>query len=123
MNEATRVTFIDVYYKGFHVGITKRGDEIAGKEDFVLQAMQVKEAVDAIENMGFEPSWNTQTNKEVKQNGFDEADRVMMTTAPKKSCKTCGADVVERQGTSKAGKRYHGLFCKDNDAHIEWLPV
>lgn len=37
-------------------------------------------------------------------------------------CETCGAKATERQGVSKAGKAYHGIFCSTDDkTHTRWL--
>src|SRR3990167_10912281 len=60
--EYSKVTFVDVYYKGFHVGITERGETLATATQFTDQAMQMKVAIEKMIADGFEPSWNKQTN-------------------------------------------------------------
>lgn len=37
-----------------------------------------------------------------------------------KVCKICGKPAVYKEGVSKAGKAYHGLFCSADDKHIDW---
>lgn len=38
------------------------------------------------------------------------------------NCMTCGQPAVQRQGVSKAGKPYNGIFClTDNKSHTKWL--
>lgn len=38
------------------------------------------------------------------------------------SCQQCGEPATERQGTSKAGKAYHAIFCSSgNRTHTVWL--
>jgi len=37
-------------------------------------------------------------------------------------CEVCGKPAVERKGTTKGGKRYHGIFCStDEKSHVRWL--
>lgn len=37
-------------------------------------------------------------------------------------CDTCGKPATERQGVTKAGKPYHGIFCTTGDKdHTKWL--
>jgi len=37
-------------------------------------------------------------------------------------CEICGAPAIERKGTSKSGKYYHGIFCSTkNKSHVRWL--
>lgn len=38
------------------------------------------------------------------------------------TCMTCGANAYERQGKTKEGKEYHGIFCSTKDkTHTVWL--
>ena len=57
--EAPLSIHIDCYYKGFHSGITIR----SGKNDEV-PAHKIKHAIDALIELGFEPSWNRATSNE-----------------------------------------------------------
>lgn len=37
-------------------------------------------------------------------------------------CETCGKAAIERKGTTKGGKQYHGIFCTTEDrSHTRWL--
>lgn len=37
-------------------------------------------------------------------------------------CDFCGQPAVEREGVSKAGKPYHGIFCSSEDKnHTKWI--
>lgn len=37
-------------------------------------------------------------------------------------CEVCGKPAVEREGTTKGGKHYHGIFCSSEDrSHTRWL--
>lgn len=38
------------------------------------------------------------------------------------TCETCGERALERKGTSRVGKPYHGIFCSSDDkSHTKWL--
>ena len=50
------------YYKGFSLQVTVR-DENVTVQPLVEKMIQI---IDYMEEKGFEPSWNTQTNKQVK---------------------------------------------------------
>ena len=37
-------------------------------------------------------------------------------------CEVCGKPAVEKKGTTKNGKQYHGIFCSSEDkSHTRWL--
>lgn len=37
-------------------------------------------------------------------------------------CDVCGQPAVEKRGTTKSGKKYHGIFCTTEDrSHTRWL--
>ncbi len=37
-------------------------------------------------------------------------------------CEICGKPATEREGTTKGGKHYHGIFCSTEDrTHTRWL--
>lgn len=39
-------------------------------------------------------------------------------------CSTCGLPAIEKDGISKSGKPYHGIFCSSEDkSHTQWLVV
>ena len=38
------------------------------------------------------------------------------------TCNKCGEPAIERKGTTKGGKNYHGIFCSTDDrSHTQWL--
>lgn len=40
------------------------------------------------------------------------------------TCDMCGNPAVEKKGTTKSGKAYHGIFCSTEDkSHTRWLAV
>ena len=40
----------------------------------------------------------------------------------KSTCEVCGKEAIERKGTTKGGKPYHGIFCTSEDrSHTRWL--
>src|SRR5260370_706614 len=56
------------------------------------------------------------------------ANGTQSTNAPVKAdahvavCEVCGAVATEREGTTKGGKKYHGIFCStQNRSHTRWL--
>ena len=36
-------------------------------------------------------------------------------------CEQCGAEAVEKSGTSKAGKPWRAIFCTKDKTHVKWL--
>ncbi len=37
-------------------------------------------------------------------------------------CEVCGEPAIERKGTTKGGKAYHGIFCTSEDkSHTRWI--
>lgn len=106
LSGATNWTSIDLYYKGFHV--KKSIPENVKFEDVI------KSIEKAIE-LGFEPSWNTETN--AKQ---DPIARATANEGKLLTCKICGADAERKSGTSKSGRDWSGVFCKENKDHVAW---
>ena len=89
MNEETNWTSIDFYYKGFHV------------KKSVPQNVELKDVVGSIEKaigLGFEPSWNAETNK--------KQDPIMKVTEGEGDVQRCPVHGVEMK-KSKKGKWYH----------------
>jgi hypothetical protein len=44
------------------------------------------------------------------------------TSEQKATCEVCGKEALERKGTTKGGKQYHGIFCTSEDkSHTRWL--
>jgi len=38
------------------------------------------------------------------------------------TCEVCGASAIEKNGKTRAGKEYHGIFCStENRSHTRWL--
>lgn len=111
--EAPESLHIDAYYKGFHVGLTKR-DRTAKLKPYIDDAM---EAINYLVEQGFQPSWNTEINNKNGTGGTKESSPV-----PKTACATCGEDATERSGVSKkSGKPYNAIFCNSGDqTHTVW---
>ena len=105
MDDKTNWTSIDLYYKGFHVK-----KSVPENVDFET----VKKSIDKAIELGFEPSWNQETNK--------KQDPIMRATANEGkllSCNFCGAD-AERKSGEKNGKKWSGIFCSENRDHVQW---
>ncbi len=58
----------------------------------------------------------------------DEMVRAVSQRAPQENdknsvlCEVCGQPAIERKGTTKGGKPYHGVFCTTDDkSHTRWL--
>lgn len=103
MDDKTSWTSIDFYYKGFHI---KKSVPSSYK------ANQIIKIIDKYEAKGFEPSWNADTNKQVKNGGSEK----------KFTCEVCGADATYKSGVSeKTGKEWKAVFCSENKAHVKWL--
>jgi hypothetical protein len=55
------------------------------------------------------------------------ADEMARVTSPRVdenavNCAVCGEAAVERRGTTKGGKSYHGIFCTTQDkSHTRWM--
>lgn len=50
----------------------------------------------------------------------EKAEQTSLTEPLK--CEVCGKPVIEKKGTSKSGKPYHGIFCTTEDkTHTRWL--
>lgn len=61
---------------------------------------------------------------EVVQAINDRTDTDSDTKTDKKSvvCEVCGKEAVEKKGTTRGGKPYHGIFCSTEDkSHTRWL--
>ena len=104
--EQTPWTSIDLYYKGFHV---KKSLPMNVKFSKIIKTIEV--AIDK----GFEPSWNDETNKKK-----DPIMKATEGTGKKYTCNVCGADAERKIGTSKAGREWSGIFCKENKDHVQW---
>lgn len=37
------------------------------------------------------------------------------------TCPVCGEPAIEKSGVTKTGKSYHGIFCTQDKAHVQWL--
>lgn len=58
----------------------------------------------------------------------DKLPKVVAVTPPSaqnvktRICAVCGEASVEKQGTTKGGKNYHGIFCSTGErSHTQWL--
>lgn len=87
MPEAPASIHIDAYYKGFHVGLTRRYAEgnVVGKVN------GIKTLIDSLVDQGFEASWNKQTSEQHK-NGVQTAVVASPTAPEKVLCKECGVN-------------------------------
>lgn len=102
-------TSLDLYYKGFHI---KKSVPSSYKAD------QIIKIIDTYIEKGFEPSWNKDTSSEQL-----EKDPIMDMTkgqGKKYVCNTCGADAEYKEGISKTGKAWKGIFCKETKEHVTW---
>ncbi len=103
--EAPQSVHLDVYYKGFHAGLTVRATDkgIVHWQNVAAQAQQVQFAVDDLIVKGFEPSWNKETNNghlktetknpvSVEHPTFPAQTKSEIPNIPNKKvrCKTCG---------------------------------
>lgn len=102
--EAPMSIHIDSYYKGFHVGFTKRMDE----HQITPQIDGVTAVIEKLILKGYKPSWNEETN--LKVNG-----------GAKYACKECGAPATFKSGKSSKGKPWKGVFCSKDSEHVTWL--
>lgn len=100
-------TSIDLYYKGFHIK--------KSYPEHIPASTLISDISDYI-SQGFEPSWNSETNK--------ANDPIMKATegqGKQYTCNVCGADAELKSGVSKTGKAWKGIFCKDNKDHVQWI--
>ncbi len=106
------------YYKGYSIQITARDPEVKVKP--LLD--KLVEIADYMEENGFKPSWNEQTNKGYESNGSARVNEPSEEAATM-ACKTCGEPATKRSGVSKkTGKPYTALFCSSQDGtHTAWL--
>jgi hypothetical protein len=69
----------------------------------------------------------TEVAKTLQQAGLplvdlDEPEMKEQAAVGEVKCKVCGAPAVERRGTTKGGKPYHGIFCSTQDrSHTKWI--
>jgi len=125
MNEASNITFIDLYYKGFHIGVTARGEnEIPSGDDLTKQAKEAKMAIDALQGLEFEPSWNKDTNKASQASTPVKSLPDLGIDGPQGQGGTCpvhGTALVWKTGTNAKGqyafwacptKNADGSYCK-----------
>lgn len=68
-----------------------------------------------------------ETVKNMRQAGLplvdiEEPEMVKQEAREDLKCKVCNAPAVERRGTTKGGKAYHGIFCSTKDrSHTKWI--
>jgi hypothetical protein len=126
--EANHVTFIDLYYKGFHIGVTCRRNPSEGIWlDLAGQGEQAKEAIDQLIKKGFEPSWNKETT-----NGHLKPQTPVVTPPTSSqlpdlsingsdgnggTCPVHGTPLVWKSGISKKTNKPYGFWaCQERDA-------
>ena len=78
MNDNTPWTSMDLYYKGVHIKKSIPDN---------LKAEKMIEVIDHYLELGFEPSWNKETNKDQKPGPRPDA-------MEGKPCKDCGAPMA-----------------------------
>ena len=98
-------TSVDLYYKGVHIKKSIPSN---------VKIEVLKKTVDEYLNAGFQPSWNTETNK---QNGHEEVKPAVQTMV----CSTCGQLAELKSGISKTGKKWSGVFCSEDKTHVRWI--
>jgi hypothetical protein len=113
--EAPMSTSSVVYYRGVAVTITKRDPEIEIKP---LIEQQFKLIDWALNEKKALPSWNMETNKELKNHGNtswqDEGESL--------KCKECDNPATLKTGISKkTGKPWKGIFCTTVKEHVQWV--
>lgn len=55
-------------------------------------------------------------------NGDGYASAQLIKDEKPRTCLICGESAIEREGVTKAGKPYHGIFCSTEDkSHTQWL--
>ena len=133
--EFPKVTFIDAYFRGYHVGITGRGKGIIPAQDFIEQAKEIKIAIGAVDEMGFTPSWNQATNESLRPKTVATAPHTTPQTAPEAFVASLGIDgpkgqggvcpihqtpLVWKSGTDKVGKLYAFWACPERLADGSW---
>ena len=108
--------FFDSYYKGFHIQIPYYSDNTS----FKLIAEGVKDNIDALIDLKFEPSWNKETTKQALA---IETPAVAPVAAPSvdlstnATCPVHGTPLVWKAGTSKkTGKAYAFWSCPTKNA-------
>src|SRR3990167_5330380 len=104
LTDNTPWTSVDLYYKGFHF---KKSVPANVSPDTLIE--MVEEYIEK----GFEPSWNKNTSQEQLDNDPDWVKK-------KYVCPTCGADADYKEGISKTGKPWKGIFCKETKEHVAW---
>ena len=55
------------------------------------------------------------TSQGANNNNADDDEKSVL-------CEVCGQPAIEKKGTTKGGKQYHGIFCSTDDkSHTRWL--
>lgn len=103
--EAPLSIHIDTYYRGFHIGFTKRSSE----DSVSNQVGGVTQLIQSLIQKGFEPSWNKETNN----NHIKKEE-------PESKSPTCGihgTPMVWKSGTSRTtNKPYAFWSCPTKNA-------
>jgi hypothetical protein len=114
--EAPKSTHIDAYYRGFHVGFTVRDED-----NSFIPAGKVKEAIDNLVSLGFQASWNQETNNNAMNiAGKKEPEPAQQIRT--KGCPICGGVMIFKSGI-KNNRKWAGWFCADNKTHVEWIDL
>lgn len=98
--EAPLSIHIDSYFKGFHIGFTKRSDETRVS----TQVDGVTKLIEDLISKGFECSWNKETS-----NGHLKPQEIKSETkAP--VCGIHGTEMVWKSGISKKTNQPYGFY-------------
>jgi len=127
--EASQSVTASLYYKGYSIMLTLRDPQVK-LLPLLEKAMHIIDW--AIEKGDFEPSWNTQTNKELKavspsEKWLNENPPLQRTPMPPPpnglTCAICQKPATERNGVSKTtGRPWRGIFCESGKGgHTTWV--
>lgn len=100
--EAPMSIHVDSYYKGFHVGWTKRMDE----KSLSSQVLGIKAFINILVEDGYKPSWNDDTNE---KNGHAETTE----------CKHNSTEVKISNSEKNKGRKYRK--CIDCNGFAGWV--
>jgi len=98
--EAPASATVRFWIDGYGVLFTMRDEKVAGVRDKLEVILQYAK------QKGWKPSWKE-----------DEKPAI------KRVCDVCGADAEQREGITKTGKKWAGIFCSENKNHVKWLNV
>lgn len=119
--EAPESMHIDAYYKGFHVGLTKRATD-AKMKPYVDAAMTT---IDYLVEQGWKPSWNEDTNQSfnqsTRQSGYKASGTIKKNAVDQNTCQHEHVTMKQSTGHNKPenkGRYYNS--CLDCNKFLGW---